>query len=511
MTLREAMAGSEANDWQRAMSVEHEALLRNKTWKLVPRPKGRRVVGVKWVFKKKYKGDGSLEHYKARLVAKGFTQVKGADFNETFAPVARMTSLRTLLAIAAAKGYQVEQMDVDNAYLNAEADVDIYMEQPPGYEDCNHPDHVCLLDKSLYGLKQAGRLWHEHYKGRLLDMGFKQSIADPCIFVRTTKKGELLIGVYVDDTVKAGHSAAIAEFNTEISQHYGIKELGPIKFLLAIQINQDENGISLCQSTYIKKLAEEEGLADHKPVYTPISGGAFQELDMQSEPVDAKVYRHLIGRLMYAMVGTRPDIAFTVGALAKYASKPTKKHLDAARRLVAYLHTTADYCITYHKNSGPPTLTGYCDASWGNDLTDRKSIAGYIFLLNGSPISWASKKQTTTALSSTEAEYISASQATRETIYLCRLLKDLGCEQTKATVIHKDNQRAIAISRNPCFHNRTKHIDIQHHFVREKTEDGTVQLEYCATSEQLADILTKPLDGPKHHSLTTKLGLRTST
>jgi len=213
---------------------------------------------------------------------------------------------------------------------------------------------------------------------------------------------------------------------------------------------------------------------------------------------------------MYAMVGTRPDIAFAMSTLAKYANKATEKHLRIARRVVAYLRTTATHHITYPRGSGTLTLTGYCDSDWGSDKTDRRSTTGYVFQIGGAPISWTSKKQKTTALSSTEAEYMAATQATKEAIYLRRLLKDLGHEQTSPTVIREDNQGTIAIARNPCHHERTKHIDIQYHFTREKIESGDIMLEYCQTEDQVADIMTKALTKDKFVRLLKMMGLQSS-
>ena len=276
-----------------------------------------------------------------------------------------------------------------------------------------------------------------------------------------------------------------------------MKDLGPAKYLLGIQITQDEHGISMCQSTYIRKLAEEQGLLNAKTVSVPISGGDIGSLGELSteedEPIDSKEYRHLIGQLLYVSVATRPDIAFAMGLLGRFASKPTKKHLKLAWKVVAYLNSTANYQLTYRQGSGLIKLTGYSDSDWASDKTDRRSVTGYMFSIGEAPISWRSKKQRTVALSSTEAEYMASTQATKEAVWLRHLLAELGYPQDGPTIIQEDNQGAIAITCNPCHHERTKHIDIQYHFVREKTEDGTVLLEYCPTEEQVADLLTKPL------------------
>ncbi len=514
------MESSEGEQWQKAMDEEHTALVKNDTYDLVLPPKKCKIVKTKWVFKRKFAGDGKIQRYKARLVAKGHTQKKGLDFHDTFAPVARLTSIRVIAAISAYKKHRVYQSDVDSAYLNSLIDTEIYMEQPPGYvQKRGGVILVCCLKKSIYGLKQAGRLWNAMYNDKLMALGFTRSTADPCIYTRTTAEGQVTIGVYVDDTVKTGPEPAIARFNRELAASFSVKELGLAKFIVGVQIGQNSQGTSLTQSTYIKRLVEDLGLEKSRPVYVPISGGDVADLanketatltnsTTDNEPVDTTLYRNIIGRIMYAMVGTRPDIAYAVSVLAKYTSRPTAKHLRIAKKLVAYLNTTDTYCMTYEPKDGPVELVGYSDSDWGADKEDRCSIGGYMFLFNGTPVSWRSKKQATVALSSTEAEYMALTAAAKEAVWLCHLLKDLGFEQEGPTTIYEDNQGTITIAQNPCNHERTKHIDIQYHFTRERIESGEIALEYCPTSEQLADLFTKALPRDRFTNLVRKLGLR---
>ena len=511
-TVEEALNSAEAEHWKKAMDVEYDAVMRNKTWTLTHLPEGRKAIPSKWVFKRKIKSDGSTERYKGRIVAKGYSQRKGLDFKETFAPVARMTSMRFILALAAHMGYKVYQSDVDSAYLNSLIDTLIFMTQPEGYVDKDHPDMVCQLNKSLYGLKQAGRLWFVMYRDFLLEIGFIELKSDSCIYIRRSKEGLAIIGVYVDDTIKTGDEQAIKHFNKELNDRFSVKELGLAEYVVGIQLTQDEKGISLSQSTYITGIAESLGLTQTRTVYVPISETDIGELRRAASEgedkiaeVDSTLYRSIIGRCMYAMVGTRPDIAYALSVLGQYASKPREHHLQMARKLVSYLYQTREVRLTYTKGTGTVNLEGYTDADWGSDPTDRRSISGYIFTVNGTPISWSSKRQATTALSSTEAEYMAATLATKEAMWLRRLLSELGHGPQGPTTVYEDNQGAIAIAQNPVFHQRTKHIDIQYHFTRERVEAGDIKLVYIPTADQLADICTKALSKPKFTDLRDKL------
>jgi hypothetical protein len=512
-SLKEALAAPDAAKWKQAMDEEFRALIGNSTWDLVPRPKSRHPIGTKWVYKLKLKADGSIERYKARLVAKGYRQRKGLDFDEVFAPVIRMTSIRVFLALAAALGFIVYQLDINSAYLKGIIDVEIYMEQPPGYVDSAYPDHVCRLQKGIYGLKQAGRIWNAVINEFLLELGFSRSTADPCVYILFRSDGPLLVGLYVDDMPFAGTPTAIAWFKQAVANRFDYKDIGVANFLVGIQLTQSDRGITLSQSTYIHKLVNDLGLSQCRRISVPISGGDIGELDTSTdtEPVDPTIYRNIIGRLMYAMVATRPDIAYAVSTLGKYASKPNSTHLRVAKKLVCYLHHTANSTITYPKGTKQVTLTGFSDADWANDRLDRRSITGYIFQVNGAPISWCSKKQQTVALSSTEAEYMAACQATKEAIWLRRLLSDFGHPQSSPTILNEDNQSTIALAKNPIHHNRTKHIDVQHHFVREKVASGEIQIVYCQSADQLADLMTKALTKDKFLHLLGLLRLRPSS
>ena len=462
------------------------------------------------MFKTKLNHDDSIERHKARLVAKGFTQKKGFDYYETYAPVACMASIRIIAAIAANNGWKLLQIDIPSAYLNGKIDCDIYISQPPGYIDENNPLKVWLLLKSLYGLKQAGKIWNGVLVAFLLENGFIQSLSDICIFICIDKNGYIILGVYVDDLQYAGNESATIKFLAQVTATFEMRDLGEAKLILRVQVDQDKSGIQLHQATYIQSIIDEYHLHDAKSVPVPISPTDMGDLNADSSPVDSKLYHSILGKIMYAMTSTRPDIAFAVSTLAKFSSAPTAYHMAMLMKLLRYLKGTINMCLYYPNRDGKEILfNGYTDSNHASPLDDYKSRTGYVFLINKTPITWCSKRQATVAISSTEAEYVSASQSCREAIWLRSLLKDIKHSQEhKATIIYEDNQGAIALSKNPQNHQRTKHINVHYHYIREKSESNEICLEYINTSEQAADIFTKALPKPVFNKLLDILGMK---
>lgn len=493
-TMRGALSSKDAQLYLEAMVKEVDALTNHGTYKLVPLPFGRKVIKCKWVYKVKLDGDGNFDRLKARLVALGFTQRKGVDYFETFSPVARQNSLKIFYAVAAWEGLTVRQFDIDSAYLNGLLDTEIYMQQPPGFEDPEHPDWVCLLLKGLYGLKQAGRLWHDVLKSFLLERGWIRCSADPCIFIRFDEHGRAMVAVYVDDMSHAGTDAAYLRFKAELLECFNIKDLGESKFIVGIQVTQSPKGITLTQSTNISKILAEQHMSDAHPAPVPLTKGDDISITGTSDsPVDGTKYRGIVGKLLY-ICNTRPDITFAVHTLSRFNKNPSQRHLKLVQRICKYLRGTTNLCLFYPRGDGSPLqLEGYVDSDWANDKDTRRSVTGYVFFINGSPVTWKSTRQPTVALSSTEAEYMAAKDATKEAIWIRRLLADLGHPQSEPTLMNEDNQGCIHLIQNPVHHERTKHIDVQYHFTREQVELGTVEYKYLNSGEQRADLLTKPL------------------
>ena len=508
VTMQEAMASNYAAEWKKAANQEYESLISNETWELVELPVGCTPIGCKWVFKIKYNSEGTVERFKARLVAKGYTQKYGVDYEETFSPVVRFTSIRMLLAFAVQHSMLIHQMDVVAAFLNGSLQEDIYMEQPDGYVQAGNEQMVCKLKRSLYGLKQAPRCWNEVFSEYLRSIGFEQSVADPCVYVKN--KGHLVVAVYVDDLIIIANTAEEMRKVKEIlSVRFKMTDMGKLHYCLGITIEQEEGKQCLWihQKQYISNMLAKYGMTEAKIVSTPTDLSVkLQSDDNYSKQVDQAMYQSIVGSLLYAAVATRPDISQAVGVVSKFSSRPTEAHLTAAKRILRYLKGTASLALKYHKSSNG-TLIGYADADWAGDSEDRHSTTGNLFLMAEGPISWLSKKQATVALSTSEAEYVSVSAATQEAVWLRRLLADIQTVPEEPTRIMEDNQGAIGIAKNPIQHARTKHIDIRYHYVREALQKGIISLSYCPTDKMIADLLTKGLPRGRFEVLRKAMGM----
>ena len=507
-TLREARKRPDASKWLAAAQEEMNSLMEHETWSLTKLPPGRKIVGSKWVFKVKLDENGEAARYKCRLVAQGYTQAQGVDYHETFAPVARFGSIRTLLATAAQRRMHVHQMDVHTAFLTGKLDEDIYMSQPEGFVVEGKEEQVCHLHRSLYGLKQSPRCWNRELNCHLIDSGFKQSKADPCVYYRW-KNGNLnIVSIYVDDLILVVDLMKdLEQTKEELSARFKMKDLGQLRYCLGIVCEQRTGCIKLNQRPYIDNLVRRFGLDKACGVSTPADACVkLVAEDGISQPADPRLFQQIVGSLQYAAGGTRPDIAYAVSSVAKFCNQPTELHLTAAKSVLRYLKQTRDLSLTYVKNT-PEAIIGYSDADWAGDVKDRRSTSGNVFLLGGAAITWASKKQSSVALSTVEAEYMSLSVATHEAIWLRQLQEELGMKDAGPTLIYEDNQGAISMAKNPVFHKRTKHIQIRYHFVREAVEDEVITLEYCRTSEMLADSFTKPLPHEQFERLRIGIGL----
>ena len=519
-TLKEAQASPEWSHWKDAMDKEIAQFQTRRTYQLTDPPPGRKAIGCRWVFRLKLDENGQVIKHKARLVAQGFSQVPGLDFYDTFAPVIRMDSLRMILAIAAQRGMTLRQFDVVGAYLNAELEEEVYMRQPPGYDDGS--GRVCRLLKALYGLKQAGRQWNTHMNDIMVQkLQFRRLRADVCVYIKISPEGLVIIGIHVDDMAAAADTEKLMNaLEAELRKHLEITNLGTPRLLLGLEISYkpELRTLTVCQGQYVQAVLERFGMADCKPVSTPLDPNVklvkVPDGTDLSEMKDVP-YQAAIGSLMYAALGTRPDISYAVQALSQYSSRPGPEHWTAVKRVFRYLKGTQYYGITY-KGQGETRMTayyrnfrleGYSDADWGSNPDDRRSISGYAFLIGNGVIAWSSKKQTTVALSSMEAEYMAISYAARHAIWMRAMLAELTFPQNRASKINADNQSAIALSKDNVQHARSKHIDIRHHFIRECIASDTIYLAYCPTEINSADFFTKALPRDRFQELRTQLGI----
>lgn len=509
--IKEALSSPYSKEWLKAMKSELKSIHKNKTWDLVELPEKRRTIGSRWVFAIKFHNDGRIDKFKARLVARGFSQRYGIDYNQTYSPTVRPESLRLLFAIAVEMNYHIHQIDVSTAYLNGELEEEIYMEQPEGFIDEKHPEFVCKLHRSLYGLKQSGRQWNVRLHGVLTSMDLRRCETERCLYVGDVSDNKVILAVYVDDLLIASSDVgAIDIIKKKLANEFDITDKGPVKYILGIEIERSEKAIKLSQRYAITKLLESQQMEDCKSVSTPMESNLKLEIPSDNcTPVDQQDYRSLIGSLLHLSLNTRPDITFAVNRLAQFNQCATSEHWNAARRILKYLKGTMDLSLHFESTSGD-VLVGYVDADWASDKKDSKSYSGYCFKLANGTIAWNSKKQSIVAQSSAESEYTALSEATNESIYLQQLIEeiDFGKYVQRPTVIFNDNTSAIKLTENPMFHKRTKHIAIRVHNVRQQVEEGNVTVRHLGTESMIADILTKALGRTKHEKFTSELGLR---
>ncbi|CAM8888151.1 unnamed protein product [Rhodiola kirilowii] len=487
------------------MHSELEALKKNATWILVPKPKDANLVGSKWIFRTKYKPDGSIDRYKARLVARGFNQRPGIDFFETFSPVIKPTTIRLVLSIAISRGWPIRQFDVDNAFLNGDLHENVYMSQPPGFRDTKYPEHVCLLKKAIYGLKQSPRAWFHKLREFLHSSGFRSCKTDASLFVRTHGDSLTYMLVYVDDLVLTGSdSNFISEFIIELHQTFSLKDLGLLNYLLGVEVKQQHGCLLLNQSKYILELLSRAGMEGCKPMTTPAAPRS--QLTAAGKPMsDPSMYRHVVGSLQYAAI-TRPDIAYAVNRVCQFLHAPTEDHWIAVKRILRYLKGTYDHGIVITPSSNFD-LVAYSDADWAGDPENCRSTQGYCVYFGGNIISWSSTKQRSVARSSTESEYKSLASATTELIWIQQLMRELHIPLTRPPILYCDNLSATYMASNPILHKKSKHIRIDFHFVREKVEQGQLQVVHLPARYQVADIFTKALPKNYFRLFQTKLNL----
>lgn len=493
------------DDWIVAMQEELHQFERNDVWYLVPRPKTANVIGTKWVFRNKTDETGLITRNKARLVAQGYSQVEGLDFGETFAPVARLESVRLLLAVACHLRFKLYQMDVKSAFLNGVLQEEVYVEQPLGFKDPHNPEHVYRLKKALYGLKQAPRAWYERLSGHLLAKGYTRGAVDKTMFVKKINNDVMIAQVYVDDIVFGSTSEELVqEFTDVMKKEFEMSMCGELTYFLGLQVKQMVDGMFISQAKYARDLVKKFGLDTLNSAKTPMATHEKLHQDAAGKSVDQTMYRSMIGSLLY-LTASRPDIAFSVGVCARFQADPKESHLTAVKRIIRYIIGTVNFGLHYSFESNAE-IAGYSDADWAGNVDDRKSTSGGCFYVGNNMVAWHSKKQNSVSLSTAEAEYIAAGSCCTQLLWMKQMMCDYGLKQGMLTVFC-DNMSAISISKNPVQHSRTKHIDIRHHFIRDLVEDKILALEFISTEHQLADLFTKPLDQIRFEHLRRSIGI----
>lgn len=494
----EAIQSSEAPMWNEAMANEMKSLRENQTWELKPLPHGKTPIGGKWVYAKKTGPDGRVERYKARYVAQGYAQKQGIDFVDTFSPTVRMTTVRSLVQVAVSNDWVLKHLDVKTAYLNAPIDCEIYVEQPRGFEQKGVDGETlyCHLRKSLYGLKQSGRLWNTTLDEFLKEIGFEQSKVEHCLYMKDVNNKHVRLVVFVDDIILAGDGELVENVKIKLQNRFRMSDLGDLSWFLGIEFRRNEKVITMNQTKYLEKILEKNDMQSCKPVPTPCVEKALPIPEQQDQDchVTNEKFRSIVGSLIYCATCTRPDLQFAVSYLSRFLNeKVTKSRWNEVKRVLRYVKGTLNYELIFRKCD--IRLKGFCDSDWAGSL-NRKSTSGLCYALGESSglISWSSQRQSVVALSTCEAEYIAMASAVQEGIYLRQLISDLACaDVSKSNVmICCDNQGAIALAENPVYHKRSKHIDVKFHFIREHVGKD-FDVTYLPSEKMIADFLTKPV------------------
>ncbi|KAF0709191.1 hypothetical protein AaE_012946 [Aphanomyces astaci] len=486
---REAMASPDWRHWKAAEEAEVAQLLALKCWTVQTPPPGRKVIQGRWTYARKTDAEGNVIRWKARWVLKGFSQIAGVDYDESSSNVIKMTSIRAICAVATSRRMVIEQADAVNAYIQATLGRPIWAVEPEGH--VTQRGKAALVTMALYGLNQSGHEFEKHCKKQIASLGWAQSAHDPCVFTRGQDNDLEILGTYVDDFIVATPTQEKTDkIMTTLAAKIELKRQGPVHYLLGIRIsrNMDEATLTMSQDAYAAKVLDRFGMTNCHPVATPELADQEDLWHDENQPsVDQGEYRAMIGSLVYLMVCTRPDIAHAVQRLSCHLHAPRTPHLLGAKRVLRYLSGTKTWGIQF--GTGEPTLGGYCDASWAT-RPDRRSTTGFLWSFLGGPLMWKSVRQRITALSSCEAEYIAAAEAARESSWLRGLMTDLGVAADTLT-LHCDNMSAIATSKSTAISERTKHIDVRHHYLRELVQAGALALKFVPTTEMRADALTK--------------------
>ncbi|GKV50770.1 hypothetical protein SLEP1_g57465 [Rubroshorea leprosula] len=430
--------------WNNAMQEELDALHKNNTWTLVPRPSSQtNIVGSKWVFKTKLLPNGTVDRFKARLVAQGYSQIPGVDFEETFSPVLKPTTLRLVVALATTMSWPLRQLDVKNAFLHGKLKEEVYMTQPPGFEDASHPEYVCKLNKSIYGLKQAPRAWFDTFTLQLLKLGFHCSQADSSLFVLHHGQDVALLLLYVDDIVLSASSQfLLQQIIDHLGSQFDLKDLGPLNYFLGIEVTEFSGGIFLSQAKYAKDILTRAHMFAAASIATPLATKDTSTLK-DDDLVDANEYRKLVGALQYLTI-TRTDICHAVNRVCQFMQQPTFAHMRQVKRILRYIKGTIHHGLRFSSHS-TLSLTGFCDADWAGCPITRRSTTGYCVFLGANCISWSSKKQPTIARSTAEAEYRALATTTAEIVWVTYLLRDIGVSLPSPPQLFSDNLSALHI------------------------------------------------------------------
>ncbi|CAH9107012.1 unnamed protein product [Cuscuta europaea] len=483
------------------MPDEFNALINNNTWNLVPFDNTKNVVGSKWIYKTKFHYDGSIERHKARLVTQGFNQQAGVDFSETFSPVVKPTTVHIVLTLAISFGWVIRQLDVKNAFLHGHLTEEVYMRQPRSFVHPHFPHHICRLRKAIYGLKQAPCAWFHRFSSFLLTHNFVCSKSDNSLFICRQGHSIIYLLLYVDDIIITGNSPSlISSFINSIASHFAMKDLGDLHFFLGVQAIRNSKGLFLSQQKYVSDSLLHFHLHTLKPVRTPLATRTSLSLTDGELLSDATEYRSMVGALQ-CLTLTRPDITYAVHLVSQFMHAPRTTHMFAVKRIFRYLQGTLDHGLWLQTSARPVCILAYSDADWAGCPDSSRSTTGFAVFLGPNLVSWKSKKQLTVSKSYTEAEYRAIAYTVQDTLHIRSILFVLSFPIRDPVQLLCDNISVSYLTANPVQHARSKHIQIDYHFVRKRVAHGDLVVKYIPTHLELADIFTKSLSSQQFHFL----------
>ena len=521
-TWDEAQQSADAKRWEEGYRDELKSLKDMGVYKLIPRcniPQGSKIRKGRPVSRIKRDENGKAVRWKVRLVFKGFEQIYGKDYTKTTSPTARMESWRILLHIAATLNWDAQQIDIKTAFLYGLLPEDEiqYMEQPKGFEEQGKEEWVWMIQQGLYGMKQSGRIWNQMMNEQMLSWGFTRLSCESCIYYRSSDSGTIISAVHVDDFLSiASNKDENERFKNQMRDVWTISDLGAVRFVVGIAVTWDQpnHTVMLSQTALIDKIVSQFGQKNASPAPVPMDPGLklrradYKKLTHEElEQISKLPYRSLVGCLLYLSIGTCPDITYSIQQLSQFLNCYTYAHWNAALRVVCYLSGTRNFKL-HLGGENSISLLGFTDSDWANCLDTRRSVGGHAYTLGSGVVSWQAQKQKTVAASSCEAEYVAAFEASKEVIWLRTLLNAIGHKPEKPTTILCDNNAAINLSEDPLLHDRVKHIDIKHHFLRERVQSQDITLSYINTHDNIADIFTKALDTKKFTRFRNFLGLK---
>ena len=511
-SYREARSSGQWEHWKTAMDDELFKMEKYQVFEVLPRKPTMHVLKARWVYTRKIDGTtGKVAAYKARWVAKGYAQIEGIHFNDIHASVVHKDSIRVFLSLVNSLDMECDQVDIKAAFLNGELEETIYMEPPEGSDIPS--SHVIRLRKSLYGLRQSPRCFNQAFDKWMRQDGFEPTRADPCLYVRKSQNSTIMVSVHVDDQLIASDSRPeLDAFKKRLNARFECTDNGPVNYFLGFNVVRDRSKrrLVISQEHYVEALLERFDMVNCNPVRTPLPASYTPRTATDQEFAEAKHldFPKLAGSVLYLSTITRPDIAFAAGVLARYISKWSTEHYKAAKHLLRYLRGTSDLCLSYDHDAGKRTLLGYADADWGGCQDTRRSTTGYLFKTFGGITSWRARRQPTVSLSTAEAEYMASADAAKQASWLRLLLADLGYPQLDPTLLYNDNMGAILLSQNPVHHDRSKHISLRHHYLREQVGDKSLSLQHIGSKDNQADLLTKNLSADLFSNLRTAIGMR---